>query len=135
MLYLSDRQLTAAARGFEGVALVRLILLDDRVVYLNVGYGREFPFKSFDEYLSTLSSTLGLPGAWRRVAGSADFGQAQSMTCEGFVVAAGRIGSLYVELHDTEATRTLVRRDMEAGRRQKQEAEREAERRRRSFKP
>jgi serine protease Do len=134
-LYLSDRQLLAAARGFEGVALVRLILLDDRVVYLNVGYGREFPFKSFDEYLSTLSSSLGLPGTWRRVAGAPDFEQAHSMTCEGFVVAAGRVGSLYVELHDTEVMQTLVKRDIEAGQRQKQEAEREAERRRRSFKP
>lgn len=134
-LYLSDRQLSSAGRGFEGVALVRLILLDDKVVYLNVAYGREFPFKSFDEYLSTLSSSLGLAGTWRRVAGSADFEQAQSMTCEGFVVAAGRIGSLYVELHDTEVVQTLVRRDVEARQRQKQEAEREAERRRRSFKP
>jgi serine protease Do len=134
-LYLSSRQLPASARGFEGVAVVRMVFLDDKVAYLNVGYGREFPFKSFDEYLSTLSSSLGLPGLWRRVAGSADFEQAQAMTCEGFVVAAGRIGSLYVELHDTEAVRTLVRRDIEAGQRQKQEAEREAERRRRSFKP
>ena len=134
-LYLSDRQLLAAGRGFEGVALVRLILLDDRVVYLNVGYGREFPFKSFDEYLSTLSSSLGLAGTWRRVAGAPDFERAHAMTCEGFVVAAGRIGSLYVELHDTEAVQTLVKRDIEAGQRQKQEAEREAERRRRSFKP
>jgi len=134
-LYLDGKQLSAAGRGFEGIALVRLIFLDDRVAYLNVGYGREFPFKSFDEYLSTLSSTLGLPGRWRRVAGAPDFERAHAMTCEEFVVAAGRVGSLYVELHDTEAVRTLVRRDMEAGRRQKQEAEREAERRRRSFKP
>jgi len=134
-LYLDGRQLSAAARGFEGVALVRLIFLDDKVAYLNVGYGREFPFKSFDEYLSTLSSTLVLPGRWRRVAGAPDFERAHAMTCEGFVVAAGRIGSLYVELHDTEAVRTLVRRDIEAGQRLKQEAEREAERRRQTFKP
>jgi hypothetical protein len=134
-LYLDGKQLSAAARGFEGVALVRLICLDDKVAYLNVGYGREFPFKSFDEYLSTLSSSLGLPGVWRRVAGAPDFERAHAMTCEGFVVGAGRVGSLYVELHDTEAVRTLVRRDIEAGRRQKQEAEREEERRRRSFKP
>lgn len=134
-LYVSGKQLSSATRGFEGVALVRLILLDDKVVYLNVAYGRDFPFKSFDEYLSTLSSSLALPGAWRRVAGSADFEQAQAMTCEGFVVVAGRIGSLYVELHDTEAVQTLVKRDIEAGQRQKQESEREAERRRRTFKP
>ena len=134
-LYLDGKQLSSAARGFEGVVLMRLIFLDDKVVYLNVGYGREFPFKSFDEYLSTLSSSLGLRGRWRRVAGSADFEQAHAMTCDGFVVAAGRVGSLYVELHDTEAVRTLVRRDMEAVRRQKQEAEREAERRKQIFKP
>jgi ankyrin repeat protein len=134
-LYLDSKQLSSVARGFEGVAFARLVFLDDRVVYLNMGYGREFPFKSFDEYLSTLSSTLGLPGRWWRVAGAPDFERAHAMTCEGFVVAAGRVGSLYVELHDTEAARTLVRRDMEAGQRLKQEAEREAERRRWSFKP
>lgn len=48
-----------------------------------------------------------------------------------FVVAAGRLGSPYVELHDMEAVRTLLQRDVEAEDRQQEERER----RRQPFKP
>lgn len=113
-LYATGNRLSAA-RGFEGVGAVRLVFLDGRVVYLHVAYGREFPFKSFDEYLSTLSSSLGLPLAWRRAAGYPGVESAHAMTCEGFVAAAGRVGVSYVELHDTRAVQTLLWRDVEDG--------------------
>lgn len=111
-LYAAGSRLSAA-QGFEGVGAVRLVFLDGKVVYLHVAYGREFPFRSFDEYLSTLSSSLGLPLVWRRAAGYPGVEAAHAMTCDGFVVAAGRMGVSYVELHDTGAMQTLLRRDVE----------------------
>ncbi len=84
----------SGARGFEGVGPVRLVFLDGKLVYLHVAYGREFPFRSFSEYLSALSSSLGLPLAWRRAARYLGMEAAHAMTCDGFVVAAGRAGSL-----------------------------------------
>jgi S1-C subfamily serine protease len=129
----------ASVRGFEGVDSVAAVFLDGRAVYLMVSYGREFPFASFDEYLAALSSRLGLPRAWRRAAGFEGMEEAQAMTCDGFVVAAGHVGSSYVELHDTVAVKTLLRRDVEEDERLRREEERrqreEQERRRRSFKP
>jgi hypothetical protein len=111
-LYAAGSRLSAV-RGFDGVGAVRLVFLDGRAVYLHMAFGREFPFRSFDEYLSTLSSSLGLPRAWRRAAGSPGVEAAHAMTCDGFVVAAGRVGASYIELHDTGAVQTLLRRDVE----------------------
>jgi S1-C subfamily serine protease len=113
-LYAGGGRLSAA-RGFEGVGAARLVFLDGRVVYLHVGFGREFPFRSFDEYLSALSSSLGLPPAWRRAAGYQGMEAAHAMTCDGFVVAAGRVGVSYVELHDVGAAQALLRRGVEEG--------------------
>jgi hypothetical protein len=129
----------ASARGFEGVDSVAMVFLDGKVVYLNVSYGREFPFASFDEYLAALSSRLGLPRAWRRAAGFEGMEEAHAMTCDGFVVAAGHVSSSYVELHDTGAMKTLLKRDVEEDAKLRREEERrqreEQERRRQSFKP
>jgi S1-C subfamily serine protease len=129
----------ASARGFEGVESMSVVFLDGRAAYLMVSYGREFPFASFDDYLEALSSRLGLPRAWRRAAGFEGMEEAHAMTCDGFVVAAGHVGSSYVELHDTEAVKTLLQRDVEEDARLRREEERrqreEHERRRQSFKP
>lgn len=142
-LTLSDSRL-ASAGSFEGVDSVAVVLLDGRVVYLNVSYGREFPFASFGEYLEALSSRLGLPRAWRRAAGFKGFEKAHAMTCDGFVVAAGHVGgsyggNSYVELHDTGAAGTLLKRDVEEDeglrREEEQRGREEQERRRQSFKP
>lgn len=131
-LYATGSRLSAA-RDFEGVGAVRLVFLDGKVVYLHVAYGRESSFRSFDEYLSTLSSTLGLPRAWRRAAGYPGLEAAHSQTCDGFVMVAGRMGVSYVELHDMKAVETLLRRDVEEGK--KLRLEEEQERRKQSFKP
>jgi S1-C subfamily serine protease len=121
----------ASARGFEGVDSVAAVFLDGRAVYLMVNYGREFPFASFGEYLAALSSRLGLPQAWRRAAGFEGMEEAQAMTCDGFVAAAGHVGSSYVELHDTEAVETLLKRDVEEDERLRCEGQ---ERQRQPFK-
>jgi hypothetical protein len=102
--------LAAPSREVEGVSLVRLAFFDGRLAYLHVAYGPNFPWRSFDEYLSTISATLGLLGRWRRASGSTGFDNAHSVACDGFTVVAGYLKAPYVELHDTNALRTLVRR-------------------------
>jgi hypothetical protein len=104
-------RLAVASREFEGVSLLRLAFLDGRLAYLHVAYEPGFHAKSFDEYLSTLSATLGLQGRWRHaLTGGPGFDNAHSVACDGFTAVAGRLKVPYVELHDTEALRSLVRR-------------------------
>lgn len=128
-------QLLAPARGFEGIRAVSLMFLDDRVAYINLTYGREFPFASFDEYLAMLSSSLELPRAWRRAAGGPGLERAHVLTCDGFVAAAGHVTYSYVELHDMQAVKTLLQRDVAAAERQRQAERRAQELRKQSFKP
>jgi ankyrin repeat protein len=124
-LSVSGNRLSALGKNFEGVASLSLVLLDGKVSYVNVTYGRELPFASFDEYLASLSSTLGLPKAWRRAAGYPGVDRAYAVTCDGFVAAAGHMTYSYVELHDTEAVKTLVRRDVEEAQGRRQAGRRE----------
>jgi hypothetical protein len=103
--------LAVASREFKDISLLRLAFVDGRLAYLHVAYEPDFHAKSFDEYLSMLSATLGLPSRWRRAsAGGPGFDNAHSIACDGFTAVAGRLKVPYVELHDTEALRTLVRR-------------------------
>lgn len=61
--------------------------------------------------------------------------QAHTLTCDGFVVAAGHMSTSYVELHDTQAVQTLLQRDIEADKQQRQAKEREQEQRKQLLKP
>jgi serine protease Do len=104
-------RLITPSQEFEGISLLRLAFVDGRLAYLHVAYEPGGHAKGFEEYLSTLSATLGLQGRWRRAfTGGSGFDNAHSVACDGFTAVAGRLKVPYVELHDTEALRTLVRR-------------------------
>ncbi len=104
-------RLATPSREFKGVSLLRLAFVDGQLAYLHIAYEPGSHTKGFDEYLSMLSATLGLRGRWRRAfMGGPGFDNAHSVACDGFTAVAGRLKVPYVELHDTEALRTLVRR-------------------------
>lgn len=104
------RRLTTSSPEFDGVSLLRLALLDGRLAYLHVAYEPASPIENFDRYHTTLSARLRLSGRWRRASGGANFDNAHSLSCDGLTVVAGYLRASYVELHDTQALRTLVRR-------------------------
>lgn len=98
----------------RGVRFLRLAFLDRRLAYLHVSYEPDSQAKGFDEYLSTVSAALGLTGRWRR-ATPFSHDDAHSVSCDGLTTVAGRMklprAELpYVELHDAEALRALMRR-------------------------
>ena len=104
------RRVIMSSREFDGVSLLRLAFLDGRLAYLHVAYEPGFPVGNFDRYLMTLSSKLELQGRWRRASASTGFDNAHSLSCDGLTAVAGYLRAFYVELHDTEALRNLVRR-------------------------
>jgi serine protease Do len=134
-LAVAEKRLALLSREFEGLSLLRLAFVDGRLAYLHVAYQSEFPWKSFEAYLSTLSASLNLPNDWRRASVYRSLDNAHLISCHRVTAVAGYFKFPYVELHDAEALRTLVRRWDEAQRREQQKAEQEQERRRRSFKP
>jgi hypothetical protein len=118
-----------------GVRRIRLGFLDGRLAYFRVTYDpREAPLTA-EQFRSTLTSSLALPGRWRRADGTAGYEPLYSVGCNGFTVMAGYEVGPYVELHDTGAIDLLLRRREEEKLRRLREAEREKERRRRVFKP
>lgn len=88
-----------------------------------------------EQFRSTLSSSLALPGRWRRASAAVEVVPLYSVSCDGFAVVAGYEVGPYVELHDTGAIDLLLRRREEGKLRRLREAEEEKERKRRVFKP
>jgi hypothetical protein len=121
--------------AFEGVSRISLAVLDERLTYVRVTYDRGTAWKSAGEYQAALSASLGLPASWYKAGAGVTADNAHMIGCDGFKVVAGHYYGPYVELHDTEALQTMLRRKTEADARQGRDAEEERERRRREFKP
>jgi Ankyrin repeats (many copies) len=122
-------------RELAGVRRIRLGFLDGRLTYFCVTYDERDAPLTPEQFRSTLSSALALPGRWRRADGTGGWGQLHSIGCEGFVAVAGYESGPYLELYDTGAVDLLLRRREEGKLRKLREAEDEKRRRRRVFKP
>jgi S1-C subfamily serine protease len=118
-----------------GISRLRLTFLDERLAYIRVTYARESTVSNSQEFRAALSTSLSLPSKWRATGGGDNWEHAHVIGCDGFKVMAGYLAGPYVELHDVEALRTLLRRKTDEEARRRREAEREQERRKREFKP
>lgn len=118
-----------------GVRRIKLGFLDGRLAYFRVTYDpREAPIKP-EQFRAALSTSLHLPGRWRRAGAEGLADKPHAVGCDGFTVIAGVHAGPYVELHDTGALDTLLRRRAEARLRRLREEKEEKERRRRVFRP
>jgi hypothetical protein len=123
-------------KEFEGVRRIRLGFLDGRLAYFRVTYDPKDAPLTPEQFRTTLSSSLTLPGRWRAADGTnKTWEPLYSIGCDGFAVMAGYDAGPYVELHDTGAIDLLLRRREEEKLRRLREAEQEKERRRKVFKP
>lgn len=122
-------------REFSGVRRLRLGFLDGRLAYFRVTYDGEAAPMKLDQFRATLSSSLKLPGMWRRAGDAGAWDQPYSVGCDGLKVMSGYNVGPYVELHDTTALEVLLRRSAESRLKRIREREAERERRRREFKP
>lgn len=120
---------------FDGVQGIQLGFLDGRLNYLRVTYDGGTFWKGVGEYLVALSGSLGLPASWYKGEDRTTLSQAHTLGCDGFKVVAGFNAGPYVELHDTAAIQTMLRRKTEDVAKREREAEEERERRRKAFKP
>lgn len=120
---------------FEGVSRIDMTFLDEQLAYVKVTYSRDAIWRSNGEYLTALSTSLGLPASWYKAGDGVTADNAHMIGCDGFKVIAGYYGGPYVEMHDTEALQVALRRKAEVEAKQRREAEVERERRRRTFKP
>lgn len=122
-------------RELAGVRRISLGFLDGRLAYFRVTYDPGEASLTPEQFRSTLSSSLALPGRWRRADATMEVVPLYSVSCDGFAVVAGYEVGPYVEMHDTGAIDLLLRRRREGRLRKLREAEHEKERRRRVFKP
>lgn len=120
---------------FDGVQGIRLGFLDGQLTYVRVTYDGGTTWRGIGEYLATLSGSLGLPASWYKAEDRTTLSQAHMVGCDGFKVVAGFNAGPYVELHDTTAIQTMLRRKVEDVAKKEREAEEERERRRKAFKP
>lgn len=118
-----------------GVRRIRLGFLDGRLAYFRITYDEQDAPLSSEQFRSTLSSALALPGRWSRANDTGKWEPLYSVSCDGFQVITGYDGGPYVELHDTGAIDLLLRRRQETKLRRLREAEEKRERKRRVFKP
>ncbi len=123
------------SREFSGVRRLRLGFLDGRLAYFRVTYDGQAAPMRLDQFRATLSSSLKLPGMWRRAGDAGVWDQPYSLGCDGFKVMAGYKVGPYVELHDTAALDVLLQRSAESRLKRMREREAERERRSREFKP
>jgi len=122
-------------RDLAGVRRIMLGFLDGRLAYFRVTYDEKDAPLTPGQFRSTLSSSLALPGRWRRADAAGEWGPLYSVSCDGFAVIAGYEAGAYVELHDTGAIDLLLHRREEAKLGRLREAEEEKQRKRRVFKP
>lgn len=122
-------------KDLEGVRRIRLGFLDGRLAYFRVTYDQRAAPLTPEQFRSTLSSSLTLPGRWRAADGTKTWEPLYSIGCDGFTAVASYDTGPYVELYDTGAIDLLLRRRQEGRLRKLREVEQEKERRRRVFKP
>jgi hypothetical protein len=120
---------------FQGVSRISMAFLYERLGYVRVTYNRDTVWRNTGEYLTTLSTSLGLPSSWYKAGNGVTADNAHMIGCDGFKVVAGYYDGPYIELHDTEALQTMLRRKTVEDARRRREAEEERERRRSTFKP
>jgi hypothetical protein len=91
--------------SFEGVRTISLDFLDGRVVMLWIGYAPGFKWKTPDEFLSGMTRSLSLPGAWTAKT------RGQQLACDDFQILVSSIGgNPSIRFVDEAAHRTLEER-------------------------
>jgi hypothetical protein len=123
------------SKQLAGVRRIKLGFLDGSLAYFRVTYDPKDAPLTPEQFRSTLSSSLMLPGRWRAADGTGIWEPLYSISCNGFAAVAGYNGGPYIEMHDTGAIDLLLRRRQEGRLRKLREVEQEKERRRRVFKP
>jgi hypothetical protein len=122
----------------KGVRRVRLRFMDGRLSFIQLSYDDSITWDSADEFVQTVSKSLGITGTWNLPENSEGSGRELELRCEGFAL----IGSVGADPSDTRISSQLSIEDLAASRliakRQedlKEKAKRDEDAKRKNFKP
>jgi hypothetical protein len=96
-------------KKFEGVRSISLDLLDDRLTSLWIGYDDTYKIKTVDEFVTTISKSLQVPGNW-----SSWKSRGQQLRCTDFqLIVSTLAGGPSLRLVDFAADDTIAARRQE----------------------
>lgn len=129
---------SAKFSALKSVRRVRLRFMDGRLSFIQLAYDDSIKWDSADEFVETVSNSLGLSGTWNLPEDSDGSGRERELRCEGFAL----IGSVGTDATDTRIAAQLSIEDLAASKisakRQedlKEKAKRDEEAKRKNFKP
>jgi hypothetical protein len=122
--------------AFKGVRLLQMRFIEGRLSYLQVTYDDSIKWDSIDQFVQTVATNLKLPEDWKTPADSAT-GQEKELRCEGFVLSAN-----IADINEINSGPELILQDLAAwdamSKKQNdivEKAKREADEKRKAFKP
>jgi len=122
----------------KGVRKLQMRFIDGRLSYLQVAYDDSSKWESIDQFVEAVSTKLNLPRQWQAPADASADGQDKELRCEAFAISA----SLDGDQADTHVGPEIIVEDLAAwnvmSKRQTDTVEktkREAEEKRKAFKP
>jgi len=109
---------------------VGLQFTDERMSTIWLDYDNSIRWKDADEFRAAIKERLNLPGRWVPMNSYRN-----AIFCEGFVVVAGIERNPYLVIIDLEAGKVVAARQVEEKRRAFEQRQREAEAKKKAFKP
>jgi len=122
----------------KGVRRIELRFIDGRLSFVLVAYDDSIKWENIDDFVSTVSKTLSLPNEWRTPAEAGSESTEKELRCDAFVISANvgadpldsRVGA-QLTVEDPAAWKALSKRQNDV----QEKAKREADEKRKSFKP
>ena len=124
--------------ALKGVRRIEFRFIDGRLSFLLVAYDDSIKWDNIDDFVSTVSKTLSLPNEWRARAEAGAESTEKELRCDAFVISAN-VGADPLDSHigaqltveDSVAWKALSKRQNDV----QEKAKREADEKRKSFKP
>lgn len=124
--------------ALKGVRRIELRFIDSRLSFVLVAYDDSIKWNDIDDFVTTVSKTLNLPAAWKTPAETGGESPEKELRCDAFAISANvgsdrldsRVGA-QLTVEDVAAWKALSMRQNDLT----EKAKREADEKRKGFKP
>jgi len=124
--------------ALKGVRRIELRFIDGRLSFVLAAYDDSIKWDNIDDFVSTVSKTLSLPAEWQTPAAAGGESTEKELRCDAFAISASvgtdpldsRVGA-QLTLEDLAAWKALSKRQNDLT----EKAKREADEKRKGFKP
>ena len=125
--------------SLKGVRRIEFRFIDGRLSFVAVAYDDAIKWDNIDDFVSTVSKTLNLPKDWQTPADAGGDSTEKELRCDAFVISANvgtdatgsRMWRLELTLEDLAAWKAISKRQNDLT----EKAKREADEKRKGFKP